>query len=302
MAVLPSIRLLRALHPACRLTLVCREEYGEVLLRTGAVDELEPESRPRFSGLFSGSGPIPEESASWLGRFDRVWGWMQSPGKGDLEGTLDHFGKAYRFLRYDPASDLTVSRFFFEATARLLSPAGSPRISFEECFFLQLTDAEKDVGFRLAGKLGLPPASPYAVIHPGSGGRAKRWPLDRFLEVAVRLSGRNVAGVFVTGEAEADLAVRLDQISLPPRWVHVSNPDIMNLAGLLARSALYFGNDCGVSHLAAACGTKVIAVFRKETEAAWTPGGRTMVISARDTASVPLDSVLSAAGLLLSSS
>lgn len=299
LAVLPSLRLLREGTSGFRLTLVCREEYGTIFLETGVVDELEPESRPRFSRLYSESGSIPEDAASWLGGFDLVLGWMQSRGGGDLENVLERSGKPYRLLVYDAKSDVPVGRYFFEATARFLGPSVSIQASFDKCFFLPLTDAHTSGGRRLAEKKGIGPGSRYAVIHPGAGSAKKRWPFKKYLEMAIRLSGEGLAGLFVTGEAETDLEADLEKTALPSSWSHVPRPNVMDLAGLLARSTLYLGNDSGITHLAAACGARVLAVFRKETEAAWRPGGHSIVLSADDTASVPFDDVSAAARRIL---
>lgn len=47
---------------------------------------------------------------------------------------------------------------------------------------------------------------PILWIHPGSGGKQKRWPLSNFIEIAVDLSQITGTGVvFLLGEAEEDL-------------------------------------------------------------------------------------------------
>jgi ADP-heptose:LPS heptosyltransferase len=48
-------------------------------------------------------------------------------------------------------------------------------------------------------------------------------------------------------------------------------PDLVTLAGILAASAAYVGNDSGVTHLAAAVGARVVAVFGPTDPAVWRP-------------------------------
>jgi len=49
--------------------------------------------------------------------------------------------------------------------------------------------------------------------------------------------------------------------------------DLYELAGWLASARLYIGNDSGVTHLAAAVGTPVIAIFTATNPAVWGPRG-----------------------------
>ncbi len=111
------------------------------------------------------------------------------------------------------------------------------------------------------------------VIHPGSGGAAKRWPLERFAEVARRLD-QPVAWVLGPAERE-DRACReamettgavLDELSLE------------ELSAALARCRLYIGNDSGVSHLAAALGVPTVAVFGATDPATWSPRGQRVTV------------------------
>jgi hypothetical protein len=130
------------------------------------------------------------------------------------------------------------------------------------------------------------------VVHPGSGGRAKRWPLPNFIEVIRRAASRGVEGVLVTGEAEADLETSLRGLKLPAGWMRVSRLPAETLAGLVAESTHYLGNDSGPTHLAAACGASVLALFREDNLPAWRPFGQTRVLAAASMAGVPLDDVL----------
>ena len=97
----------------------------------------------------------------------------------------------------------------------------------------------------------------FAVIHPFSGSPKKCWPLDRYQELARRLAMpvRWCAG---PEERLAD-AVRID--------------DLYELACWLATARLYVGNDSGITHLAAAVGTPVIALFGPTDPRLWAPRG-----------------------------
>ena len=106
----------------------------------------------------------------------------------------------------------------------------------------------------------------FAVIHPFSGSARKNWPLDRFREVASRLSMpvRWCAGP----EETLEDAVRFE--------------NLYDLACWLAGARLYIGNDSGITHLAAAVGIPTLAIFVASDPEIWAPRGkRVQVLNAR---------------------
>lgn len=95
------------------------------------------------------------------------------------------------------------------------------------------------------------------VIHPFSGSAAKNWPLDHFRAVARAL---DVPVAWSAGPEEPlDGAVRFD--------------DLFDLASWLGGSRVYVGNDSGITHLAAAAGARVIALFGPSDPGVWAPRG-----------------------------
>lgn len=107
------------------------------------------------------------------------------------------------------------------------------------------------------------------AIHAGSGGysTARRWPIDRFAEVARVLAGDGCRIVAVGGET--DLA---NEIASASGGLDLGGKTSLGeLVDVLGKCDLVIGNDSGVSHLAAAAGTPVIAVFGPSNDAAWRP-------------------------------
>ncbi len=290
LAILPSVRLIRGKFPDARLTLACREKYGALFSRAGLVDALENGEGRRFSGLFVSPLPDPLESTGWLAGFDFALGWMQGPAGGELEANLRRLGIAARFIFRVPRSTEGVAQSFFDQTARLFGRAAEA-LSFESFSSLPIDEETRRLGRLLAQRSGLGPRSPFAIVHPGAGSRRKRWPLGNFLAVVEILSAQGLPGLIMTGEAEADLRRGLEEATLPPGWESVAGVDLVSLAGLLSECGLYLGNDSGVTHLAAACGAKAVAVFLKEFENAWRPYGNSIVLGAERIEMVPVDEV-----------
>jgi heptosyltransferase-3 len=100
----------------------------------------------------------------------------------------------------------------------------------------------------------------FAVIHPFSGSPRKNWPLARFRELAQKLERRMpVRWCAGPDDPPLDGAVRID--------------DLYDLACWLAKARLYIGNDSGITHLAAAVGTPVLALFGPTNPEVWAPRG-----------------------------
>jgi len=107
----------------------------------------------------------------------------------------------------------------------------------------------------------------FAVIHPFASKVEKRWPMERFRALAQQLP---MPVRWCAGPEEAlDGAVRI--------------ADLYELACWLARARVYIGNDSGISHLAAAVGTPVVALFGPTDPAVWAPrGSRVRVLEQMD--------------------
>jgi hypothetical protein len=115
---------------------------------------------------------------------------------------------------------------------------------------------------------------PLIGLH-ASGGRAiKQWPPERFGEAVGRLAQEAGAAVLLTG-APADRAlVDRARAALPPGLPvvdAVGEADLVTLAALLERCAVYVTGDTGPMHLAAAVGTPVVAVFGPSEERRYAP-------------------------------
>lgn len=124
--------------------------------------------------------------------------------------------------------------------------------------------------------LSLPAAIPIArrfnadgpiIIHPGSGGRDKCWPVDRYAALAQRLHRRGPIRC-ILGEVEAEQ---------PPEDFSALNPEIIStldaLRDILETARLYIGNDAGPTHLAAQLGVPTVAIFGPTPPQVWRPLG-----------------------------
>ena len=292
---LPAIRLVRDGLPNSDITLVARGEGAGLLLRAGVVDRVVGPDDRRTLALVPSSGTgernfQPDRSA-WLDGFDLSVTWLnRAPGEVSEPGRGGEEGRRARIsIACDGSRRERMSEFFYRRTLQALDSDFQGRPGFAECAGLPLDLLPEAQGHNRPDCGGL--GRPQVVIHPGSGGEMKRWPLDNFFEIAGRLQARGAKGALITGEAEAALNERVGTAARSLGWPWLRSPSLAELAPLLGKVRLYLGNDSGVTHLAAACGARVLALFRDEFVDEWRPYGDSRVLSADRVAAVPLEAV-----------
>lgn len=99
----------------------------------------------------------------------------------------------------------------------------------------------------------------FAILNPGAGWGAKRWPEERYGHVARALAGCGVKGVINYGPGEESLAHRAEAAS--EGAARALSCSVSELIALTRRARLFVGGDTGPLHLAAALQVPVVAIF-----------------------------------------
>ncbi|WP_084958409.1 glycosyltransferase family 9 protein [Thermoactinospora rubra] len=232
LTAVPALRGLRRALPGCRITLAAPEPLRPLLPLIGAVDELLD---------VSGPGPVP---------FER-------PGLAvNLHGRGPQSIEALRATR--PGALLSYGA----------GPAWPERVHEVRrwCDLLEWYGIACDPGDLALGRTD---RSGPAIVHPGAAYPARRWPPERFAEVA-RALGEDV--VVTGGPGEAEPARRVaDLAGLPAGRVLAGRTDLGELAALMATARLVVCGDTGVGHLATAFGVPSVLLFGPTSPELWGP-------------------------------
>lgn len=151
--------------------------------------------------------------------------------------------------------DQTVKRFLALGLPRGEAPRQVPQP--------RLTVSES-AGAGLMERLGIVTTRPVAAMMPGAEyGPAKCWPLEDFAALATML-GKAGYDVWILGsENDRDAGERIAAES-PARNL-CGQTDLVDAVDLLGRTEVAVSNDSGLMHVAAAVGTRVVALYGSST-------------------------------------
>jgi len=259
--LIPLFQSLRAQFGASSLTIVTRTNFGQMLAMLGFVD--------------AHASADDKEHTLWFGSPS-----AGKPNSRPVWADVDHLISAVS----DGADD-------WAANARaLLGPRAveglhffQPRAAPEYAGHVTQWHRDQLVWSGLPLEkptLPLPRMNPDGaiVIHPGSGTDTKCWPRERFISLGRSLKRLGIVPTFILGEAEQERWGRTVMDELKEEFPWYLHMGLYELAERLSRARLYLGNDSGVTHVAAAMGVPVIALFGPSSDTQWGPVGPSVKI------------------------
>lgn len=249
LTAVPALRALRRCRPEHRIILAAPGALAGLAARTGAVDEVLP-----TAGL---AGP--------------------------LDTSLDEPDLAVNLHGRGPQSTLLLQAL---RPARLVSYTAA----VGHCDGPRWDDGEHEVArwCRLVAPLGGDPdpadlaldidpldSGRAAVVHPGAGSEARRWPAERFAKVVRHLLDQGRRVVVTGGRDELDLARQVIGLAGAEGdgccACFAGATDLTDLAGLLAGASLLVSGDTGPGHLATAVGCPSVLLFGPTSPSEWGP-------------------------------
>ncbi len=275
---LPAAYALREAYPHATIGWLIEERWAELLCAPGA-----PRRGPR-----SPQRPL----ADWVHRVN-LTGWPKSLG---TIATLQQIATVWndvRAARYEVAVDLQgairsalLARW---SGAGIVYGAAEPRESPASMWYTRTAVArgshviEQNVSVaeavaqqkmkiprvefprdpeaeaRIDARLSEQGITDFVVLNPGAGWGAKRWPAERYGQVAGKLASEGVRSIVNYGPGEESLAREVEAAGAGA--ARAMKCSITELIALTRRARLFVGGDTGPMHLAAALGVPVVAIF-----------------------------------------
>jgi len=113
----------------------------------------------------------------------------------------------------------------------------------------------------------------YAVIHVHPQWQYKRWTTKGWIEIGHYLNELSITPV-LTGSSNINELTYIESIQkhLPENTINITGKaSLAELTHIIKHSQLFIGTDTGITHLAAATGTKVIAIYGPTNPLIWGP-------------------------------
>lgn len=115
--------------------------------------------------------------------------------------------------------------------------------------------------------------TPIVGLNPGAGHDSRRWPLERFGELAELLARNDGVRVVVFAGPEERALVREMRDVFTSSVLILDKLTIPQLAAAQARLAVFVSNDTGPMHIAAAIGTPTVVLLDRRAPDAYIPVG-----------------------------
>lgn len=117
-----------------------------------------------------------------------------------------------------------------------------------------------DVASRVADEVAAA-GTPFAILNCGAAWPNKRWPADRFGQLASWLRAQHgLRSIALWGPGEAEIAAEIARTSGGAASA-APQTTVPDLVALCRRAALVVSGDTGPTHIAAAVGAPVVAIF-----------------------------------------
>ncbi len=265
---LGAMRAIRDAHRSARITLLTTPPFQAFAQKCPYVDLVETDGRPDgMKATAALIGRIRKEKYDIVydlqtsGRTANYFKAMNLPGRrpplwsGHAEGCAFPHDNPHR------AGMHTIDRLAEQLVCAGGGPAGGYPPGTEP--MPDLSWIEPALGYPPRLKpayFGLEP--PYALIIPGASAHreAKRWPAERFADIAGRFADLGVAPAVIGGKPESGVAH--DILRLEPRAKSlVTRTDLFQLAALGRHALIAVGNDTGPMHMATLAGSPGVALF-----------------------------------------
>jgi predicted lipopolysaccharide heptosyltransferase III len=290
----PAIRLLRSAYPSARMTMVVNLGTEDVLTHNPHLSEIVTIDRARIERANPAARIAYELSVLRQLRSKRA-DLAIDFDSGERAGFLSLLSGAALRVGFRRASGLrrwlynrpveqvgthTVERNLGLVRQALDLGAGDDRL---ELYTGPEDEQRIETWMRRAGLV----SGQWILIHPGGRFQYKRWAPEKWAALVDRLHETvRLPVVLAGGEKERpDIEIIMARVKRQPLSL-VGQTTVLEFAALCRRATLLIGNDSGPAHIAAAVGTRVVALFGFSDPAVWRPWGEGHVVVSNRPAAV----------------
>ncbi len=261
---LPALQAIREADATGWITVIGYPHIAGLAQAGGLADEVRSLDEVGMARFFSWKPEFTEEQVAFVSSFDLVISYLHDPGDIVRRNLLQ--AGARKVIYASPI--IGGKEHAVEQLLRPVVAAGFEAAAREPA--LRLDEEAHAAGRKWLAGMGL--SRGVVALHPGSGSPRKNWPVAGYARLARMVEedlGRDC--FFIIGEADGEQRRRLAELA--PGVAVLENRTLLEVASVLAVCRAYVGNDSGITHLAAALGLRVTALFGPSDAGVWGPRG-----------------------------
>lgn len=264
---LPAIKLLREGFPQAHVEILGHPHIVALADRRFYADAIHSIESGSLAAFFAKNTVLPEELTDYFGSFDLIVSYLFDP-EAVFRNNLQRCG-IKMFIAGPPKpgdgdhAALQLARPLEQIGLHLRDPAAVIYPAAEDREF-----ARNFLGHT---------CNPIIALHPGSGSESKNWPIENWEKLGSSLYSSGSMILVIGGEADEERLQALETAwkDMPVRFVR--NFALPHLAALLQKST-FVGHDSGISHIAAAVGTRCVLLFGPTDPAIWAPANENVIV------------------------
>jgi len=274
---LPALETLRKAFPDAKSVIMGYPRILELVEKRFYAEEILSIDQKGMATFFVREGSLDFTLSQFLKTFDLIAVFGRD-GEGTVIGNLRRVCQGRllpinSFPPWDERVHLTdhLLRQFAQFGLPISEP--NPRLHLKD------SDREWAKDFWTSKGVDMEKRSKVIILHPGSGSKKKVWPLDRFLNLAHTLQEHFDSKILIAlGPAEGPDAHKAFGGMESNSFIQAKGLTLLQLASVMEGCWFFIGNDSGISHMAAALGLPVIAIFGPTDPKVWSPRGEKIFV------------------------
>ncbi len=267
---LPAVEALHRFWSKARFTFLSHPNILEIIRARPYFERVFDCSAGHWAPLYARGGELASRESNALAQVDSVFVFARSSNQLLVDNLANSLSKPVN--RVDPFPEPSFGSGLPEFQNLQLERLGIPAIPPPDAI---IAPARQDILEAHAFlHQNISTGERLILLHPGSGSQKKLWPPSGWLGLIARLSSeKNLRLALLQGPSDAEIVHHLRSQLETVTPLIMENWRLGKLAALMPEASLYLGNDSGMTHLAAACGTPTIALFGPTDPRIWGPRG-----------------------------
>ncbi len=301
MLALGAMKAVRDFHPSARITLLTTPPFEDFASHCPYFDRVETDGRPAtMKATTALLNRIRKQ------RYDIIYDFQTSGRTKNYFTALSRAGKAPLWSGHhekaaffhdnpDRGKMHSIDRLAEQLAVAGLAPGGRwNRSNYPKPDLSWVRPKLRDAPRLQPAYFGL--EQPYMLLIPGASEHreAKRWPVERYAELATRIADAGVTPAVIGGKAEGQIAQEILKREKRAKSL-VTRTDLFQIVALAEKAAFVVGNDTGPMHMAAIAGAPGVALFatnESDPDHAAPRGARSPIINSAPTlAELEVDTV-----------